>query len=190
MTHAWHTGIAFRLSDAPGQIERLRAEFAGAESIEVGWGNREYWMAPEPTIGQGLRAGLLPSESAVRVIAFRGAIGAFFVESDILEVELTRAGLARLAGFVDRSLALDGHAALIPLSPEPIRASRYYLARGRYHALNNSNTWTAKALREGGLPIRPALALTVANVLCQVGPYARIVRLRPDTVLSAERGFC
>lgn len=81
-----------------------------------------------------------------------------------------------------------GGAVLIPIGPGPIPVSHSYLARGRYHALNNSNTWTARTLRAAGVPIPPVL--TAANVLCQAGPLARIIRLRLDTVVSAERGFC
>lgn len=189
VTHGWHAGIAFRLADLPAHPAPVRRDFPGAESLEIGWGNREFWMAPDPTLGQALRAGFLPSTSAIRVIAFRGPIGGVFVESDVLELAVSRAGLERLADYVDAGFARDG-AALIPIGPGPIPASRYYLARGRYHALNNSNAWTARALRAAGVPIHPVLALTAANVLCQAGPLARIIRLRPDTVVSAERGCC
>lgn len=190
ITHAWHTGIAFRQADLAAPLDRLRADFPGADSLEIGWGNRDYWMSPEPTLGQGLRAALVPSPSTIRVIAFRGPIDRVFVDSDILEIEVSRPGLGRLAAFVSESFATDGAGAAIPLGQGPGPQIRWYVARGRYHALNNSNTWTAKALATAGVPIRPALALTASNVLCQAGPFARIVRLRPDTTPTAERGFC
>ena len=87
-------------------------------------------MAPDPTLGQERRAGFLPSTSAIRVLAFRGPIGGAFVESDVLELAVSRAGLERLADYVDAGFARDD-AALIPIGPGPIPASHYYLARGR-----------------------------------------------------------
>jgi uncharacterized protein (TIGR02117 family) len=190
LTHAWHTGLAFRLADVAAPLAPMRADFPGAEALEIGWGQEHYWMSPEPTVLDGLRAGLLPSPSAIRVIGFRGAVDRVFVESDVLELRLTRGGLARLVAFFEAAFARDGAGAPIPLGPGPVPGSRYYRGRGRYHALSNSNAWTARALREGGVPLRPALALTASNVLCQLGPRARVLRLRPDTVVHPERGFC
>lgn len=183
VTQGWHTGIAIRAADVPSGLWPERADFPRAQFLEVGWGERDYWQSPRATSGLALNAGLRPNPSALRVIALAGPIEDTFVDSDIVAIDLSRPGFERLITFIHESYAPGDSGRAVQLGPGPVPNSRYYLARGNYHAFNTSNKWTARALRTAGLPITPAYALTASNVLWQASPFSRIVRSRPPQVV-------
>ncbi len=188
VTHSWHTGLAVRVADTPPGRWPGHETFAGAEYVEIGWGDRDYFMAASDTLGLGLNAAFRSRASAVRIIWFDGPVEEYFVESDVVEIPLSRRDVEQLVTFIRDSYALTASGQLIDLGPGPIPGSRYYLARGRYHLLNTSNRWTAQALRAAGVPIASGYTLTAASVICQTVRLGRVVRLRePCPPPDAER---
>lgn len=185
VTHGWHTGIGVRAADVPSHLWPARDDFPRAEYLEIGWGNRDYWLAARVTWGVVLNATLRPTPSALRVIEVDRPIEEFFLESDIVEIGLSRRGFERLITFIHESYATRESGAAIPLGPGPLPNSRYYLAKGNYHVFNTSNKWTAKALRAAGFPITPGYALSVGTVICQTTRFGRILRAR-DPVSSLQ----
>lgn len=185
VTHAWHTGLAARVADLPPGLWPARRDFPRARRLEVGWGDRAYWIAERPGAGLALAAVLLPTPATVRVVAVGGPVERAFPASDVLALDLSPAGFERLARFVDAAWERDaaGQAVLLPA---PVPGLRFYAGRGRYGGLANSNTWTARALAAAGVPVTPGLALTAWGVVCQVVPFARIVRL--ETYRAAAQG--
>jgi uncharacterized protein (TIGR02117 family) len=174
VAHGWHAGIAVRASDVPATLWPERAHFPRAEYVEVGWGDRDYWQATDPGLRLGFNALFLPTPSVVRVIP-TDDLAAAFAGSEIVEIRLSRAGFERLLRFVDDTFARTGAASATPLGPAPWPHSRFYPAHGSYHLFRTSNTWTARALREAGLPITPAFALTSGGVMRQARRHATAV---------------
>lgn len=167
VAHSWHAGIAVRASDVPAMFWPERGHFPRAEYLEVGWGDRDYWQAADPGLRLALNALLLPTPSVVRLTAIDEPLAAAFPGAEIVEIRLSRAGFERLLRFVDDTFARTGAGSATPLGPAPWPHSRFYPAHGSYHLFRTSNTWTARALREAGLPITPAFALTSGGVLRQ-----------------------
>jgi uncharacterized protein (TIGR02117 family) len=175
VAHGWHAGLAVKADDVPDGLWPERRDFRRAEYLEVGWGDRDYWQAEQPSTGMGLRALLLPSPSVVRVVPIQGSLAAAFAGAEIVELQLSPAGFEGLARFVDATFARPEGAPAAPLGPAPWPNSRFYPAHGSYHALRTSNTWTAQALRAGGFPITPAYALTSGAVLSQTRRHGRVI---------------
>ncbi|MGH7276990.1 MAG: DUF2459 domain-containing protein, partial [Candidatus Rokuibacteriota bacterium] len=153
-----------------------------SQFVEVGWGERDFYMAPAGTSGMALRAAVLPGSSVLHIAGFGGPVERYFAASEVVEITLSRRGLEKLAAFIGDAYATDEAGAVIRLGPGQYPQSRFYLARETYHALKTCNTWTAKALRAAGCPITPFYALTAGNVIYQatelcggtrVGPRAR-----------------
>jgi uncharacterized protein (TIGR02117 family) len=168
VAHGWHAGIAVRASDVPATRWAERRDFPRADYLEVGWGDREYWQAEDPGLGLALNALVLPTPSVVRVIAVDEPLAAAFPGAEIVELRLSRAGFERLLRFVDDTFARGGAPSAPALGPAAWPRSRFYPAHGSYHLFRTSNTWTARVLREAGVPITPAFALTSGGVMRQV----------------------
>jgi uncharacterized protein (TIGR02117 family) len=183
VTHAWHTGIVLKTADGPVERWPAAERFASAEFVEVGWGDRDFWMAPRETVGLAVKAALASEASVLRVLWFDGPPERALPASDIVELPLSRSGVEALVAFVAESYARGPSGAAVDLGPGPIPESRYYLATGRYHLFNTSNRWTARALAGAGLPF--TASLTAGNVMCQAARIGRVIRLHERCGTSA-----
>ena len=184
VTHHWHTGIAVLTADVPAGRWPAAEVFARAEFVEVGWGDRDFWMAPRETIGLALKAALASEASVLRVLWFEGPVERALPASDIVALSVSRASLAALIDFVAESYARTPAGEPIDLGSAGWPDSRFYLATGRYHLLNTSNRWTAQALIRAGLPVA-ANSLTASSIMCQAAGLGRVIRLRERCAPSA-----
>jgi uncharacterized protein (TIGR02117 family) len=165
--HDWHTGLVLRREDVPADVWPERDEFPHAEYLEVGWGERDFYQAPEGTLWLAIKAAFWPNDSVLHVAGFGAPPAAYFAGADVAEIGLSAAGHRALAAFVADAHARTAEGRAVPLGPGRYGQSRFYLGRERY-ALTTCNTWTARALRAGGFPITPFWAITSANVMAQV----------------------
>ena len=54
----WHTELALPVKSLRGRLAHFADAFPGARFLVFGWGQRDYYMAREPTIGDLLGAAL------------------------------------------------------------------------------------------------------------------------------------
>src|SRR5262245_51886156 len=176
VTHHWHTGIVMRTADVSPDRWPDADVFAGATFVEVGWGDRDFWMAPRETLGLALRAALFSRASVLRVLWFDGSVEGAFPASDVVELAVSSTGMAALVDFVADSYARTPGGRAIDLGSGSAPGGRFYLATGHYHLFNTSNRWTAAALKRAGLPFDTS-SLTASSVMCQAARLGRVIRL-------------
>jgi uncharacterized protein (TIGR02117 family) len=159
-----HTGIAMRRADVPAELIPEKRDFSGADYLEFGWGDRDYYMAESPGPWVTFKAAFLPTRSVVHVAGVRGALASSFPGSEVVEIPLSRAGLEGLLRYMHDAFAREDRAAAEPLG------SGFYPGRETFHLLRTCNVWTAGALRAAGLPVRNSI--TVEGIMRQVRPLA------------------
>jgi uncharacterized protein (TIGR02117 family) len=174
--HGWHTGLVIRAADLPAELWPERADVPGARFLEVAWGDRDFYLAPQGTSGLALRAALVSRGSVLHVAGFSEPVSVSFPAQEVIEVTLSRRGFEALARFIDATHARGGAARATRLAPGLYGDSRFYPAGGRYGLLNTCNTWIASALREAGVPITPLWAATAGGLLRQVRSFGRVVQ--------------
>ena len=162
--HGWHAGIVVRAADVPPDAWPARREFADAEYLEVGWGDRAYYQAKEPSIWLGLRALLWPSPGVLHIVAFSGPPERAFPAAEVIALDITPQGLDRLVDAVAASHERDADGTPITFGPGLYGRSRFYASRDRFHLLATCNAWTAGLLREAGTTLGP-LAWPTAQAL-------------------------
>ena len=177
--HGWHSGIVVRTADVPEHAWPSRREFAHAEYLEVGWGNRAFYQAPDPSAWLGLRALLWPSAGVLHMAAFSGPVGRHFPAAEIVALQITSQGLARLVAAIAASHELDAVGQPIPLGPGLYGRSRFYASRESFHLFATCNVWTAAMLRETGLPISPVLAQTSGALFAQLRRHGLTLQVAP-----------
>ena len=114
VSHGWHTGLILpyeSLSALP-DLEKVLGE---STFFEFGWGDADFYQAEEVTSGITLKAILWPTESVLHVVSIREDPRVRFRNSDVVEVRLSRQGLARLVDFVSSSFYRTSDAQLVPL---------------------------------------------------------------------------
>jgi len=180
VSHGWHAGIVVKRADIPPGTWPQHNEFPGAEYLEVGWGDKDYYMTPEPHLGITLKAGLLPTASVLHIVGFRGVVTRYFPYSEVIRIELSEAGFQRLCGFLENSYVRDEAGLSQPLGPSLYGDGQFYLSRETYHAFNTCNAWTARALRIAGCPIRPSTNLRVETLMTNVAKFGTVIQTRPS----------
>jgi uncharacterized protein (TIGR02117 family) len=165
VSHGWHTGIVVPARELNSVVPELESRFGVVPYYEIGWGDKMFYQAREGTTDLALQA-IFRSEGAVlHVVAVPTDPRVFFSGSGVTGTCISVAGLKSLKAFLAGSFSRDAAGRLIPLSQGIYRGSQFYLGEGRYHLLNTSNKWTAKALRSAGMDILPAFKLTAGSIM-------------------------
>jgi len=166
--HDWHTGVVLRRADVPAGRWPEAADLAAGASpayLEVGWGERAFYQAPEATSGLALRAALGRHDSVLHVAGLDPPPEALFAPDRVLRVPLSAAELAALADFLAGAHARDAAGGAIALGPGLYGRSRFYLGREAYALPETCNTWTGRALRAAGLEIEVEGAWTAGGLM-------------------------
>lgn len=167
----WHTEIGLSRAAAHDLPDVLAAQFADARYLVFGWGERDYYMAPNPGLGDVLRA-LAPGPAVTLVIPLAAPPTQVFGAGNVLALPVSEAGLARLSAFLSASIAKDRGGEPERIAPGPDPGSVFYAATGTYDLAHNCNTWTAEALEAAGLPVSAAGVVFAGQVLRQAEPLA------------------
>lgn len=164
----WHTDIILRAEDVPRELLPEMADFPDARYVIFGWGDRDFYMTPDPGLWTTLKAALWPTPSVMHVAGLGEAPQHYFREPEILTLVVDRKTLDAVIAGIAASFARDGARQATPLASGLYEDSRFYAARGRFHLLNNCNRWTARVLRRAGLRLSSALVLTEGQVMRQL----------------------
>lgn len=77
--------------------------------------------------------------------------------SELIELRVPATGFDRLMAFVAASHERDAAGRAIFLAPGQRPGARFYASHLRFHLFETCNTWVARALREAGVPVEPAI---------------------------------
>ena len=128
----------------------------------------------QPTTGDGLRA-LFPAPAALLVTPLDRAPSstpAFHAYA----VGMTTAGAGRLADYIWAAFEqpIKGIPGRFGFDRDP--GGIFYAAGGSYSATYTCNTWTADALRAGGIPVSSAGVVFAGQLTSQLEPMSDTVR--------------
>jgi len=137
-----------------GPWHTLLRNFPGATYLWFGWGERDYYMTAEPTVGDALRA-LLPGPAVVLVTPLFQPPREGWLGQRVLALGMTSAGFTRLADYLWSAFAKSPRREPIIAGTGLSSGSVFYAATGTYSATYTCNTWTAQALQVGGLRVTP-----------------------------------
>ncbi len=181
--HRWHTGIAVRRTDIPDGRWPESAHYPDARYLEVGWGDRDFYPAPDPSARAALRAVLAPGPSVLHIVGLREHPAETFPFSELVELRVGPDGFERLIDFIAASHDRGSGSPAEAIGPGLYLDSHFYPALGRFHLFYNCNSWTIDALRAAGLPMQ--WAMTSAEVIEQARrldtPIGPAVHASPDS---------
>jgi len=179
--HGYHTGIVVPTSEAATSGWGPVRDFPKAEYLEIGWGDRDFYMTPSPGLWLGVRALFWPTPSVLHAVAFVGPVDRRFPEAGVVELTLAPPGFSALLGAVQDSGGTAGgpdERAYWPpaLAPGLYASSLFYAAWERFHLFRNCNVWVARVLAAADVPLRPGFALTADSLFAQLRPHGIVLR--------------
>jgi uncharacterized protein (TIGR02117 family) len=180
--HGWHTRLAVARADVDPSVWPASRELGDVAYLEVGWGDRDYYPDPDPSIWLALDPIIRPTAAALHVGGYARPPPEMFPDTPVVRIRVATDGFTRLTRFIQEQYVLE-HGAPVPIRAGQYPRSAFYLARGRYHALANSNRWTLRALKAAGAPVTPWRALTAGQVISQ----AEDIGERADAIPSVHR---
>ena len=172
-SHGWHTSMVIAREDIPkGPWPRGVADktFSRYQYLEIGWGDRKFYMAPHPGVAMALDAALLPGPSVLHVVGLKPPLARALPWSALIRVPCSRADLVRLSRALGESFQRDATGNAPSLGPGLYGAtSRFYAAHGQYYCLHTCDTWTARMMRAGGLPadVSPLQTYSAGAIIAQ-----------------------
>jgi len=190
VSHGYHAGIVVPrqpLADLASReghdaLMAVATRFAAYPWLEIGWGDEGFYTSV-PTIASltfrsAARALFLPGNpSVLHVVGLGDDPRAAFPFADMVRLELSEPGFARLLARIDASFGL-GHQ---DLGPGLYGPSRSYRAVGTFHVFNVCNHWIAGLLDAAGVPTAPVLATLPPGLLIDL-------RWRSGAILLARPG--
>lgn len=193
--NGWHASFVVRREDVPPPVWPESGDFPEATYLEVGWGDKDYYMSSRFNLWYAFKALFWPTRSVLHIVGFNEPLSAFFPESEIVQIDLAPESFARLCDTVHDSYAHDDRGRTIPLGPGRYGNSLFYLSDEKYHLFKTSNVWTARALRSAGVPVHPGRSITAGGLAAQVRRFGRLLpepgredRIeRPDSPLPAGK---
>lgn len=178
VNHGWHSAIVVKRADIPEALLPESRDFPDAQYLEIGWGDGDYYLAPDPGLRLALKAAFWSSGSVLHVLGFRGAVRDYFPASEVVEIRLPEEAFQRLARFLSTSFSRPDPAAPAGSRPGLYPNSRFYPATGRFHLFRTCNTWVAEALETAGLPLSSAFVVTAGNLSFRMRGLGRVREAR------------
>ena len=176
VAHDKHSGIAIRRADIPAGLWPESRDFPQAEYLEVGWGDRDYYYGRNQGPGGKLRAALWPNNpSVLHVVGVRGSLPQNFPASEIIEITLSRDGFDRLIRYIHDAYDRAGAPPVAPLGPGLYGDGRFYPARESFNLFRTCNVWTARGLRDAGLPVHDSI--TMEGLMSQVRGIGKVIQM-------------
>ncbi|MGQ0654160.1 MAG: DUF2459 domain-containing protein [Betaproteobacteria bacterium] len=163
--HGWHTGIALPRAEVPRGALPEAAHFAQAKYIEIGWGDRDFYMSPGFNVWYAVKALFWPTASVLHLVGLERVPSEEF--RDVAELRVTRAGFRALLDYVSSSFERPASEAVLPLGPGLYGTSAFYPSHEHFHLFKTCNVWIARGLRSAGLPI--ASAISADDIMAQAG---------------------
>lgn len=165
-SNGWHSSLALPawVFETDHPVRRL---FPDKEYFLIGWGAREFYLADNPGVWRGLTAIVPPTRSVVHVIAGDTPVeDGLWRPKQIVEFAVSENGAREMVERIARSLSYDERGAPIVLREGRVAGASYFLAAADgFHLLHMCNHWTARRLREAGVPISPALSFSAPALL-------------------------
>lgn len=172
LSNGFHSQLVLPSADLRGPLAAFQADFPSARWLAFGWGERRFFMAPHPGIGTALRA-VFPAASALLVTGLAQAPTPGAGER-VLPLRVSQTGLRRISDYLWSCVKVSAQGVPRRLASGPQPDSAFYASTGTYDLFHTCNTWTAAALRAGGIPVRGGV-ITAGQL------ERRIARLQPAT---------
>ncbi|MFP4025729.1 MAG: DUF2459 domain-containing protein [Thiohalospira sp.] len=166
--YEWHTGVIFERDEAIKFFPALQNDFSNFKFIEVGWGDKDFYMAEEETFWLAFKAGMLPTKSALHISAINKNPEKHYVGFEMVIIDLNDENFKNLIQYFNKSFALDKNNNNIKLKSGLKKNSQFYLSNEKYYIFKTCNAWIARGLKRAGVSIRPFFALTSKNVIKQL----------------------
>ncbi len=172
VSNGFHAALVIRGRDAPSAWG-ARMGNRVPNHVLLGWGDATFYRANRVTFSMAWKAAFSVNPSALHVMPFQDAVATRFAHSDVIRLELSSHEFAVLRRWLDDAFARGADGQPVLLGPGPKSHSRFYAGREQFYFPKVCNVWTARALREAGVPLFVPTAVTAGDLIWQAEKLGR-----------------
>jgi uncharacterized protein (TIGR02117 family) len=149
--------------------------FSDKKYIEIGWGDKTFYKASNPSFSMAFDALLKSTSSVIHLYGFNQTIRTTFKKAEIIELDLEEQNYIKLLYFIHKSLKrnADGSGRLEGSGLYGKENSFFYAANGQFHMFNTCNTWVANAIQSAGIEINSYNIVTSDSLMDAVRDWLR-----------------
>jgi uncharacterized protein (TIGR02117 family) len=176
-SNGWHTGFIIPALELQNHFPQLAQRFGKTPYLEMGWGERGFYLADKITFDLTLAAMFWSKGSVIHIAALSAQqIEKYFSYSSIEKICLTEQDYQHLIDYIVASFYQNSAGKLVSLRKGLYGNSQFYEGFGHYHIGNTCNKWTAKGLKEAGMALNPLLKLSAHSVMNYLLEYKQSLR--------------
>ncbi|MCX7986218.1 MAG: DUF2459 domain-containing protein [Bacteroidales bacterium] len=151
---SWHAALVMPSHDLKNYLSKLPNHFFHYQYIEISWGDLDFFTASKPTVWQGIKAVLFPTNSVILVQAYNTHPSLIFPLGYVFEFKISENDYRLLLAYIEKSFKTDTNNSILHLSSSTcVPYSCFYHSVDKYHLFNTCNMWIARGLRKGGLDV-------------------------------------
>lgn len=166
-SHGWHVGLLLPVNEQFKEVmpDGLHINSSTQNYAELGWGDRHFYMNPDPGFWSTLKAGVWPTASVVHVAGYSRRPRMH--EDRAVRVMLSEAGYDALLQRAASYFELSGteNKQVIELGKGLYGDARFYASDARYYFPKTSNRWVAALLEEAGAPLNSFTTLSAGTLM-------------------------
>jgi uncharacterized protein (TIGR02117 family) len=166
----WHVGIAVPVDNILKRNLPESLSFPNASFLEISWGEKHFYQAPNPSFAMAFNALLTSSPSVIHLYGFSNGVNLVFEKAEIIKINLNDRNYSKLLNFIHKSFTrnANGSSRLEGPGLYGIKNSRFYTANGKFHLLNTCNTWAANAITKAGVEVDFQNIVTAEGLMSEV----------------------
>ena len=180
LNNGFHTDLAVpraALEAEGGALAEASRSLGRGDWILIGWGDATFFVDESPMetrLLDGLRAFFWPGNASVVMLDPElGDPTRGFSPDRRRSLRLSPRALAGMLGRVEGSLILDDGRTVVSTARSGDGA-RFFRSRETFWIGYLCNSWTARVLNAGGLPVRPLRAVTAGEVVATLDRAAKL----------------
>lgn len=174
LNNGFHTDLAVPrapLEAGGGPLAQASRTLGRGDWVLIGWGDAKFFVDESPMEGRlldGARAFFMPGNASVVMLdPEAGDPARRFARDRYRTVRLSQAGFDAMRSRIETSLALeDGSPRLT--TARPGAGARFFASRETFWIGYICNSWMARVLNAGGVPVRPMRAVTAGEVIASL----------------------
>lgn len=169
--HGGHTGVVLDRELAKQYLPSINEEFVHSRYIEVGWGDEDFYQSREKTTKLRMQAVLYPTNAVLRVTEVPIDPEKYYPNIEVKKLMVTRTGFRKMLSYIYKTFKRNSNGNPVKTGKGLHVHDLFYQAKGKFHVFNTCNTWTAKILKEAGLPVSSFLTITSDDIMDQIRDY-------------------
>lgn len=174
----WHTGIILKKEDVKINILPVIKDFSKADFLDIGWGDREFYLHPGFDFELAFKALFYPTPSVIRIQGVH-SINYYLNSSDAaVEIKISKNSFDKLCAFISNSFNKNENKNIL-ITERNKNTIKYYEAKENYSIFNTCNTWIAKGLKNAGFEIDDNIIVT-QQIFKEVEKFSNVIKMPED----------